>query len=171
MNVKINGLIARIIGIVAILIAVTMIGPIYTANAGIQTAITNAVNEPSFLVLPTLLPFGPIIILLGLLFAGGLLVWKGEQLGAGISYIIGLVVSVVGVIMVLSFFPSLVNQFDATLTTLIGAGDTIGELFVGTVLPLLIYLLVAIAPAVTPGIAAVRGRKGKKGKTASALAY
>ena len=83
MNVQINGLVSRIVGIITILITVVLIAPIYTSNAGIATAITSPSNAASFLVLPTLLPFGPIIILLGLLFMGGLLIFKAQDMQVG----------------------------------------------------------------------------------------
>jgi hypothetical protein len=95
-----------------------------------------------------------------LLFTGGLLTFKGSKIGSGIGYMIGIVVTIVGVIMVLSFFPSLIDQLDTTLTAI--SSDTIGVLFLGTVVPLLIYLMVAVAPAVVGGVGAYRSsRKGK----------
>jgi hypothetical protein len=172
MNVQINGLVSRIVGIVAILIVCFMISPIYTANASIQTAITSATNHASFLILPTLLPFGPILILLGLFFMGGLLAWKGQSLQSGMGYMIGTIVSIIGTIMILSIFPSILTSFDGTLTVLLAASDTIGVLFLGTVLPLLLYLVVAIGPAIMPAVKLYQsGKKGKSGKTASAMAY
>ena len=173
MNVQINGLVSRIVGIITILITVVLIAPIYTSNAGIATAITSASNTASFLVLPTLLPFGPIIILLGLLFMGGLLIFKAQDMQVGVNYMVGIVISVVGVIIVLSVFPAFIKSLNTTLTTVIASNDTIGELFLGTVIPLLLYLTVAIAPSITPAYQAVKNRiKGKsKGKSSSAMAY
>jgi hypothetical protein len=174
MNIQINTLVGRIMAIITILVAVFMIAPIYTANSGIATAITSAVNTSKFLVLPTLLPFGPIIILLGLLFTGGLMAFKPVDMNIGIGYMIGTVIPIVGTIMILSIFPSIIHSFDGALTAIVAANDTIGELFIGTVLPLLIYLLVAVAPSITPAVAEYKSRKSKtkaSPKTATAAAY
>ena len=161
MNIKVNGLISRIFGIVAILVVLALISPIYDANTAISAAITSASNTSSFLVLPTLVPFGVILIVLGLLFTGGLLALKPQS--GGIGLIITSVIEVIAVIIILSFFPTIIGQMDGILTTAISASDTIGELFFGTVIPLLIYLIVAVAPAATGGVAYIRSRgKGKR---------
>ena len=82
---------------------------------------------------------------------------------------VGIVISVVGVIIVLSVFPAFIKSLNTTLTTVIASNDTIGELFLGTVIPLLLCLTVAIAPSITPAYQTIKNKvKGKgKGKTSA----
>lgn len=172
MNGNISNVLSKVFGLIGILVTLTMISTIYTANVAINTAITSATNSASFLVLPTLIPFGGILIPLGLLFGSGMLLWKGQKATAGIGYIVTSVLTIIAVLIALNFFPSIITSFDTILTSAIAASDTIGELFYGLVFPLLLYLLIVVAPAFPAGVSYVKNKVGKKkARTASAVAY
>jgi len=167
MNGKLTQMLSKIFGVVGILISIMMVGNIYTSNAAIGTAITAAVNSASFLILPDILPFGVVLILLGLVFSQIMLVWKGTG-NMGIAAIVGTVLQVVGVILMLSFFPSIIDGLDGALTTIIAAADTINELVFGTIVPLIIYLAVIATSVATPvAMKLADGKKGGKKKAAA----
>lgn len=168
-NGKLMGLLSKVFGILGVLIVIAMVGTLYDSNTAIADAITAAVNAASFLILPDILPFGIIIILLGLLFSQIWVIWRGSS--GGIISVIAPVLSVVGVVMVLGFFPTIIDSLDDALTIVIAAGDDINELFLGTIVPLLIYLMVAAGSVATPAVSYARSRRSSKRRYATAGAF
>ena len=130
----------RLMGFIVIGVTIIMSATIYTANAGITSA-----NLTNITALSDIAGFGPLIMILGLLFTGGMLTYASfsspnSKIGkVDIRLTVG---SVVLLIAVLSVFPGLIiSGINNLIGEAIDAGDT-DYITVYGLIPTIIYVVV-----------------------------
>lgn len=156
---------SKIFGFLVIAFAAILSPAIYTANIALRTSANVTTHMPT---LVTVAGFGAIIIILGLLFSGGMLAYAGSKGGggsAGKGEILKVVTSIVGLVVILSMFPGLIiTPFHTLIDAAIAAGDAIGQA-IYPFIPLLVYVAV-IGAAGWAQTSAYKSYKGKGKKKA-----
>ena len=156
---------SKIFGFLVIAFAAILSPAIYTANQAIWVS-ANATGH--FATMLTVVSFGALIIILGLMFSGGMLAYAGTRGGggsAGKGEIVKVVLSIVSIVVILSMFPGLIiTPFHTLIDAAIAAGDAIGQ-SIYPFIPLLVYVAV-IGAAGWAQTSAYKSYKGKGKKKA-----
>lgn len=158
-----GNLVPKILGWVTVIVALALAPSINTANTAIDTAWGAATNNATMIGMGTVVDFGAPIMVIGLLFSGGLLAMGkvGDGTIKGMMSIIG---ACVITIVVLNIFPNVITYVDDLITASTGFAQTVYG-----VLPIILYIGVVAAAGVTTAVSYFRG-KSKKSKKSSVAA-
>jgi hypothetical protein len=160
-----QGLFAKIMGFVVIIITLALAPSINTANATIE-----AQNLTNLIGMTVVSDFGAPLIILGLLVSGGAFALAGMQgklTGATMSDLFKVIGSVILVIVALTFMDTIIDYTN----TLIGSPPETGfALVIYGIIPLIIYVGV-IATAGWASVSTYRRLKGGSRRTATATGF
>lgn len=144
-----QALFSRILGFLIIVITLALAPEINAANSVVASG-----NLTNLIGMSVVTGFGAPLIVLGLLVAGGIFVWKGTQ-GRSMGDMLKVISLVLVAIIGLTFMNDIVTYTNSLIATSTGFAKTIFG-----IIPLLIYLGIIAAVGWT-GYSAVRGaRKG-----------
>jgi hypothetical protein len=157
-----NNLVPKILGWVTVIVALALAPSINTANTAIDTAWAAATNNATMIGMGTVVDFGAPIMVIGLLFSGGLLA-MGKVGDGTIKGMMGIIGACVVTIVVLNIFPNVITYVDTLISASTGFAQTVYGVF-----PIILYIGIIAGAGVTSAVNYFRGR-GKK-KKVSAMA-
>jgi hypothetical protein len=157
MNMR--NLFAKIMGFVIVIVTLALAPTIQSSNTTIE-----GLNITDLTGLSAVAAFGAPLIILGLLFSGGMFAaagLRGRMQGASLGDMLSVIGSVVVVIVALTLFQSVVTYTNALLVaTPTGIGDVIFA-----IVPLIIYIGIVAGAAVVQVRAYRKSTRGRRSKS------
>jgi hypothetical protein len=159
----VGNLLPKLMGWVTVIVVLALAPTIATNNSAITTAISTA-NATLFIGMSVVVPFGGPLMIIALLFTGGLMA-TGRVGDGSVGAMLKIVGEVIVSIVVLSLYASAVPY----LRTLILAGSgTFAQTIYG-IIPIVLYLGVVAGAGVATGVSYIRGKRKKGKKSAAAF--
>jgi len=153
-----GNLLPKILGWLTVIITLALAPTINTQNAAVDTALTTMGNSTLLIGMDTVIDFGAPLMIIGLLFAGGML--AAGRIGDGsIQSMLGVIGSVIATVIALTMFESVITYVEDLVEAVTGFAQVIYG-----VIPIILYLAIVAGAGV---YAAVKGFGGKKSKKAS----
>ena len=150
-----QNLLPRILGWLTVIITLALAPTINTQNAAVDTAMTATGNSSLLIGMDTVIDFGAPLMIIGLLFAGGML--AAGKIGDGsIKGMMGVIGSVIGTVIALTMFTSVVTYVEALVEAVTGFAQVIYG-----IIPIILYLAIVAGAGVMAGVKAFRGRSSK----------
>jgi hypothetical protein len=140
-----------------IILVISLAPSIQTANNTAYLSYNGSTEKASMVGLGVIMPWGDLLIIISILVAAGLLSLQLNK-GGGIKDVIAPVGTVIGCIILLNFYDSMITSFNTLIAGTTNAG---AKIFYGAIL-LLIYLTIVGSAGAVQAVQYFRGRKKNK---------